>query len=205
MMKLEEFDNIIDARGYVAPLKRMMTPAMVISYLTRNNSISTLQNSADEFAKGFHFALLAGVPDFDIMSDNPIGRAQALLVLHLVSVNAVTQAFYDACYNYANTTSRPFEFVTEHSFHKAKGTINKTGVVVVNGYCTITTTADSETHNPQIYREIEFENGDKEHIRIAGFDSVSIAGLYRVQCPNFPALVIDDAYGVISQPVTSQA
>jgi hypothetical protein len=200
MMKLEEFDNIIDARGYLAPLKRMMTPAMVISYLTRNNSISTLQNSTDEFAKGFHFALLAGVPDFDIMSDNPIGRAQALLVLHLVSVNAVTQAFYDACYNYANTTSRPFEFVTEHDFQYANDTIKLSRVPIVweLGHCTVTTTGDCPAHTAQIYQRVSFSDGTYQDVRKAHFlKPVSAQGKYRTACPNLPNLYVDNVYAVI--------
>ena len=198
-MKAQDFDSVELARIHKEPTKRMASPDMIISFLTKHDCVTSLQTSTNEKAKGFYLALLAGVQEFNLMNNHPIGQAQIQLLSYLVSVNAVNQAFYDEAFNYCNYTNTPFVNLTKHDFDKAKGNINKTLVTVENGYCTITTTADTESHNPQIYREVTFSNGDVEYIRVAGFSAVSTAKLYRVQCPSFPNMYVDDAYSVITQ------
>lgn len=116
-----------------------------------------------------------------------------------VSEGVMSQVILDGFFAQSESVITPFANSTKHDFDKAKGTINKTLVTVENGYCTITTTADTESHSPQIYREVAFSNGDVEYIRVAGFSAVSTAALYRVQCPSFPVMRIDDAYSVITQ------
>jgi len=171
---------------------------MIVSFLTQNDCVTSLQTSTNEKAKGFYLAVLSGVQEFNLMNSHFIGQAQQALLAYLVSVGAVNQAFADSCVNYANGTYQPFINATKHDFELAKGIITKTPVTVEKGYCTITTTADVESHNPQIYKKITFENGDFEYFRVAGFAGVSLAKLYRVQCPSFPDMYVDDAYGVVS-------
>ena len=128
-----------------------------------------------------HIALL----DSLIANEPTVGPAlSALRPLVMARANVVT-------YPLANTTTQDFEI--------AKGIFKKVPVTVESGFCTITTTADVESHRPQIYREITFSNGDVEYIRIAGFNAVSTAKLYRVQCPSFPNMYIDNHYSVITQ------
>jgi hypothetical protein len=198
-MKAQDFDSVKLARIHKEPATRMISPDMLISYLTKHDCVTSLQDSTHEKAKGFYLALLAGVKEFNLMDNNPVGKAHIQLLNLLVSVDAVNQAFADECYNYANYETLPFKFLTEHNFQLAKGIFKKIPVTVENGYCTITTTADTESHNPQIYREVTFSNGDVEYIRVAGFGAVSTAKLYRVQCPSFPVMYIDDAYSVVTQ------
>jgi hypothetical protein len=198
-MLLSDFSTLAEAKAHVAERKRMASPDMIISFLTKHDCVTSLQTSTKEKAKGFYLALLAGVQEFNLMNNHPVGQAQIQLLSYLVSVNTVNQAFYDEVFNYCNYTNTPFVNSTKHDFDKAKGNINKKLVTVENGYCTITTTADKESHNPQIYREVTFSNGDVEYIRVAGFGAVSTAKLYRVQCPSFPVMYVDDAYSVITQ------
>lgn len=197
-MNLQDFATLQAAIDYVAPKERMISQDMIVSFLTLNDCVTSLQTSTNEKAKGFYLAITSGVQEFNLMNSHTVGQSQQALLAYLVTAGAVNQAFADTCVGYANGSYQPFINATKHDFDKAKGVITKTPIIVENGYCTITTTADVESHNPQIYRKITFTNGDFEYIRVAGFTGVSVAKLYRVQCPSFPDMYIDDAYGVVS-------
>jgi len=116
----------------------------------------------------------------------------------VVQVSAVLNALKPVILAKANPTTTPFLNRTQHDFDLAKGTISRTQVTVEQGFCTITTSADAPRHNPQIYRRITFTNGSFEFVRVAGFRDVEAANTYRVQCPNFPDLWVDDAYNLVS-------
>jgi len=195
---LKDFATLADARNHTEPLERMLSPDMVINFLTVYNSLNILLNSADEKAKGLVFAIQAGVSDFNLMNSHPVGRGQQQLIGYLVAIGALTSDCRDACVGYANTTRKPYKSITKNDFDLAKGTINRKSVTVEQGFCTITTTADCEKHNPQIYRKITFADSAFEYVRVAGFRDVELAGTYRVQCPNFPDMYVDDAYNLVS-------
>ena len=93
-MKLQDFDTLALAQPYIKDEKRMTSPDMLISFLTLYDCVTSLQTSTDEKAKGFYLALLAGVKEFNLMSNHPVGQAQIQLLGWLVSVNAVNQSFY---------------------------------------------------------------------------------------------------------------
>tara|TARA_R110000772_G_scaffold143936_2_gene253496 strand:- start:151 stop:756 length:606 start_codon:yes stop_codon:yes gene_type:complete len=200
-MQLQDFNTLALAKLYIKDERRMTSPDMLISFLTLYDCVTSLQTSTDEKAKGFNLALLAGVKEFNLMSDHPVGQAQIQLLSWLVSVGAVNQSFYDACYNYANYQRQPFLLKTEHEFQLAKGTIPRVRVTLEQGYCriSVSNTSDIESHRPQVSRRTVFANGDKKFDRVATFETVSIAKIYEVACPNFGDLWVDDAYNVISQ------
>ena len=199
-MKLQDFDTLALAQPYIKDEKRMTSPDMLISFLTLYDCVTSLQTSTDEKAKGFYLALLAGVKEFNLMSNHPVGQAQIQLLGWLVSVGAVNQAFYDACYNYANYESQPFEFSTEHDFQYANGTIKLTRVPIVweLGHCTVITTEDCPAHTAQIYERVVFSDGTYQDVRKAHFlKQVSAQGKYRTACPNLPNLYVDNVYAVM--------
>jgi hypothetical protein len=206
-MKLQDFDTLTQAKAHVERTLKssdeiMLNERGIFSLIGMQSGEALMQAieanpNIPERVKSWFKPSEKGID---------ISDPSALAILAgMVSANVLTQINSDILSEYAYVTIQPFEFSTKHDFDKAKGNINKTSVVVENGYCTITTLADTERHNPQIYRQIDFANGDVEYIRVAGFNWVSTAGLYRAQCPNFPLLVVDDAYEVVSQPVTLQA
>jgi hypothetical protein len=199
-MKLQDFDTLALAQPYIKEEKRMTSPDMLISFLTLHDCVTSLQTSTDEKAKGFNLALLAGVKEFNLMSDHPVGQAQIQLLSWLVSVGAVNQAFYDACYNYANYQSQPFQFSTEHDFQYANGTIKSTRAPIAweLGHCTVTTTEDCPAHIAQIYERVVFSDGTYQDVRKAHFlKPVSAQGMYRTACPNSPNLYVDNVYAVM--------
>ena len=197
-MLLKDFATLADARNHTEPHERMLSPDMVINFLTVYNSLDILLASTDEKAKGLVFALQSGVTEFNLMSSHPVGQLQQQLIGYLVQINAITVECFNACVGYANTTQKPYKSITKQDFDLAKGVINRKSVTVEQGFCTITTTADCEKHNPQVYRKVTFSDNSFEYVRVAGFRDVQLAKTYRIQCPNFPDLYVDNAYGVVS-------
>ena len=198
-MLLKDFATLADARNHTEPHERMLSPDMVINFLTVYNSLDILLASTDEKAKGLVFALQSGVTEFNLMSSHPVGQIQQQLIGYLVQINAITVECFNACVGYANTTQKPYKSITKQDFEIAHGTINRKSVTVEKGFCTIVLGADAEEkHNPQVYRKVTFNDGSFEYVRVAGFRDVELAKTYRIQCPNFPDLYVDNAYGVVS-------
>jgi hypothetical protein len=203
---LKDFATLADAKKHIEPFQRMLSPDMVINFLTVHHSLDILLASTDEKAKGLVFALQSGVSEFNLMNNPPdgIGKIQQQLIGYLVSIGALTQECFDACVSYANKTRMPYEFTTKQEFQYAKGTITRKQITWESGYCKLVLTSDAaEAHNPQIFKRIRFSDGSFEDQRVAGFRDVYKAKTseekpYRVQCPCNSMLVVDDAYGVVS-------
>jgi hypothetical protein len=202
----KDFATLKKAREYEVPFERMMSPDMVINFLTVYNSLDMLLNSTDEKARGLVFALQAGVTEFNLMNSPPkgIGRVQQQLIQYLASIKALTPECVAACIAYANTTRRPWKDSTKNDFEADKGIINRKPVTVEQGYCKLVLTADAEeVHNPQIYKRITFSDGNFEDVRVAGFRNVhkvktELEKPYRVECRAYANMYVDDAYGVVS-------
>lgn len=86
--------------------ERMISHDMLVALLTQHDSVSSLQSSNDEKAKGFWLAVSSGVREFNVMNSHPVGQLQQQLLSHLVDINAVTQEFSDAAIEYANTAKQ---------------------------------------------------------------------------------------------------
>lgn len=195
-MNLKDFATLQAAKDHTAPLERMISHDMIVSFLTKNDCITSLQTSVNEKARGFYLAVLSGVQEFNLMNSSEfVGRPQQQLLAYLVSVGAVNQSFAGDCINYANSTYRPFKDSTEHDFQLVKGTITRKAVAQVDGILTINTTADCENHNPQVYQYIASADFYK---RVAGFRGVGVAGKYQIEVPRVNNLFVDNAYGVVA-------
>jgi len=95
------------------------------------------------------------------------------------------------------TEIQPFSHKTRQDWEVERGTIKRVATITEKGFCKITLSVDCERHNPQIYRKVTFLDGNVEYIRIAGFNGVELAGVYRTQCPTHLEVYVDNAYGVI--------
>jgi len=205
-MLLKDFATLADARNHTEPHERMLSPDMVINFLTVYNSLDILLASTDEKAKGLVFALQSGVTEFNLMNNPPdgIGKIQQQLIGYLVGIGALTQECFNACVGYANKTRMPYELTTEQQFQYAKGTIKRKQVEWEAGYCKLVLKVDApEIHDPQIFKRTTFVDGSFQDRRVAGFKDVYKAKTnteqpYRVQCECHSMLVVDDAYGVVS-------
>jgi hypothetical protein len=198
-MKLQDFATLEAARDYDAEVERMLSPDMVVNFLTVHKSLNLLLASTDEKAIGLVFALQSGVTEFNLMNSHPVGIGQQQLIQYLASIGVLTIECVAACIAYANTTIRPWKDLTKQDFNTAKGIISLKPVTVEQGFCTIVLNADAEEkHNPQVYRKVTFNDASFEYVRVAGFRDVELVDTYRIQCPSFPDMYVDDAYGVVS-------
>ena len=194
-MLLSQFDTLQEAKEYQEQKGRMISHDMIVVFLTKNQCITSLQNSTDESAKGFWLAVSSGVQEFNVMSSHPVGQDNQLLLTHMVNIGAVTQSFAGDCLSYANFTTHPYANATEYDWKKAKGLpIAQKEVTPFNGYIKITLTQDVEAHRPQVYADIQ---GAKQ--RVTGFGLVDKAGDYVAQVPRgYSVFYVDDCYGAIA-------
>lgn len=193
-MQLSQFNTLEDAKEHSEQKERMISHDMIVVFLTKNQCITSLQNSTDESAKGFWLAVSSGVQEFNIMSSHPVGQGNQQLLTHMVSIGATNQSFADDCLSYANFITHPYAKATTHEFMKAKGTCPVKAVEPINGWLKITLTQDVEAHRPQVYTTIQ---GVRQHITTFGV--IGAAGDYLAQVPRgYTELLIDDAYGAIA-------
>ena len=98
---------------------------------------------------------------------------------------------------YAYETVTPFERVTLHDVLITRGTCPTVAVTQSGGYVVITTTADTDRHNPRL---LALNPRTSAMVRIESFRGVSSAGAYDARVPSewrTADLFVDDAYGVV--------
>ena len=97
----------------------------------------------------------------------------------------------------ANVVSYPMANLTLHETMIIRGTCPTKAVTAINGWVTITTTADCPEHNPRL---LAFNPRTEQWQRVNSFYGVSAAGSYDAQVPREwigDQLAVDDPYGVI--------
>ena len=125
-----------------------------------------------------------------------IADPSALYILAgMVTTGVITQAESDILTGSAYETRTPYLTTTLYQIKREQKTLPYTPIAMdeTNKFAVMTTTADCEKHNPQIFVLV---NG--VYSRVAGFVSVEVAGNYAVQCPYNAKLYIGDAYDVVS-------
>ena len=140
--------------------------------------------------------------DYNFIAGTTTGDAHIALLDSLIAnestIGPQLAALRPLVMSRANVVTYPLANTTKQDFDRAHGLFVYAPVIVDQGFCKITTNADCEAHRPQIYRKVTFANGDIDYVRVAGFGTVELEGTYRVQCPSFPELFVDNAYGVVS-------
>jgi len=98
---------------------------------------------------------------------------------------------------YAYDTVTPFERITLHDVLLTRGACPTVAVTQSGGYVVITTTDDTELHNPRL---LALNPRTSAMVRIESFRGVSSAGAYDARVPSEwrnAELFADDAYGVV--------
>jgi CheY-like chemotaxis protein len=195
-MLLEDYETLAKAKLHSVIIGKLVSPDVMLSYIDGYElTEQLLENPTTSQGKIVKASFQFG-SEFNFILGHPLSVGVALD--KLVSDEVVPQEFADALISYANPITYPFVNKTEQDFQIAKGTIQRKPVTVSQGFCTITTSENCEKHNPQVYRRVTFSEGDYEYVRVAGFTGVSSSKKYRIQCPSFPDMWIDNAYDVIS-------
>jgi hypothetical protein len=206
-MLLSDFSTLAEAKAYTTTQPKLIHRDSMNSLLASAGLYIALKGIALDSANPFQNLIAAFLDsveyNFMVGDGTTTGDRQILALDSIIAsggdFGAAIASIKPVILAMANPTVNPFETKTAHDFELAKGIFNKVPITVESGFCSIITTADIESHNPQIYRKVTFGNGDVEYIRVAGFSAVSTAKLYRVQCPSFPNMYMDNAYSVVTQ------
>ena len=119
------------------------------------------------------------------------------LVSRMLQYNVVVQAQADVLTGYAYETVTPFEGINLHSVMVTRGNCPTVAVIQSGGYVVITTTADTEPHNPRL---LALNPRTGALVRVESFRGVASAGTYDAKVPSEwrnADLFVDNAYGVI--------
>jgi hypothetical protein len=225
-MKAEDFDSLQEYREYPQWIESLIHRDTFNGYLASVNVYSAMkkiarteghpvQNDMDAFMDSVEFNFMQNSPTgiLQIAAYESLVAANISIEMNGVSVpvSQILGQLKPVVLSRANTLYFPNEKATKQDFDIAHGTINRVAitkaenpedmqnpVVLCNGYCILTTSADCEKHNPQVYRKVTFADNSFEYVRVAGFRDVEIAKTYRIQCPSFPDMYVDNAYGVVS-------
>jgi hypothetical protein len=120
-----------------------------------------------------------------------------VLIDNIASAGAITEAEAGVLKGYAYDTVTPFERITLHDVLLTRGTCPTVAVTQSGGYVVITTTDDTELHNPRL---LALNPRTSAMVRIESFRGVSSAGAYDARVPSewrTADLFVDDAYGVV--------
>lgn len=143
MKQLNEFTDLATAQGYYYNTGKMISPDMMLAFLTNFGHIGILDNPTEDEAKALMHAFSFG-SEFNLMKlENDVDYHPASIIdllNSMVTKNLVTQNFADALIAYANTKTYPYKDVTQTELDLALGTMNPT--IVVSKYHTLDNNAD---------------------------------------------------------------
>ena len=123
--------------------------------------------------------------------------AAVQIVDGMIGAGAITEDEAGLLKGYAYNTVTPFERVTLHDVLITRGVCPTVAVTQSGGHVVITTTADTELHNPRL---LALNPRTGEIVRIESFRGVSSAGTYDARVPSEwrnADMFVDDAYGVV--------
>ena len=128
----------------------------------------------------------------DVATPSAVG-----LIDTMAGAGAITVAEAGLLKGYAYNTVTPFERITLHDVLITRGTCPTIAVTQSGGYVVITTTAETETHNPRL---LTLNPRTGALVRVESFRGVASAGTYDAKVPSewrTADLFADNAYGVV--------
>jgi len=128
----------------------------------------------------------------DVATPSAVG-----LIDTMAGAGAITVAEAELLKGYAYNTVTPFSRITLHDVLLTRGTCPTVAVTQSGGYVVITTTDDTELHNPRL---LALNPRTSAMVRIESFRGVSSAGAYDARVPSewrTAELFVDNAYGVV--------
>lgn len=214
MQQLHEFNTLTDAKDYHFTQYNLITTGVASQFFGVTGMRNVLETNVDnptlvqltpelpqttlgELCRTIlDSAKMTGFTTDPTKTAGALNRAGAAI---LVSQNLFSQALIDSFFALGEEVIYPYVNKTEHDFALAKGTITRTAITQQDGVVVITTTADCEKHNPNIYRKVTAFGVDK-FIRVGTVFGVETAGTYTAEVPRMSPLYIDDHYQVVTQP-----
>ena len=117
-MQLKDFDSLEQAQAHMANKARLISPDMMISFLTYFKLIAKVTSAASNEGMGLNRALSFG-SEFNVINGHP--SSVRSLMDKLVEDGILTEEFCAHCVNYANAPYKPFKGATQAKFNSAKG------------------------------------------------------------------------------------
>ena len=203
-MSLQDFASLAEAHSHKETKGRMTSPDMVVSLLTENDSVITLQDKAktDTKAAGFLLALNGSVSEYNLITGHYIGGKQQLLLIYVqyllilkYQTGLMTEAQKVSLLALALKSTYPHANATQADFDRAKGLMAYTQAIQqTNGFIKLTVSADCEAHRPQILAVVQGIN-----TQVGTAPVISNVGEYLARVPtNHSSYIVENYYGVIS-------
>ena len=112
----------------------------------------------------------------DVATPSAVGLIDAM-----AGAGAITEAEAGVLKGHAYNTVKPFERLTLHSVVVNRGVCPTLAVTQSGGYVVVTTTADTEMHNPRL---LALNPRTGELVRVGVFHEMAAAGTYDVKVPS---------------------
>jgi len=109
--------TLASTQAYAETGQRMISPDMMVAFMTSFQHVSSIMNATTEEAKGLQLALQFG-SEFNLINNHPASVKP--LLDKMVTDGLVSQAFVDYAIAYANPTSTPFANITQADYDNAK-------------------------------------------------------------------------------------
>lgn len=198
---------LTEARAYEETVFNLTSSEAVTLLLVQSGLYAALTDVAGDTtspARGICMAFMDRVrttSSFNWSPDTGKGQANRAMIDNLVSLLPELEpnllAFKAAADGEASNIIQPFFAATLHDVKLTRGTVVAKPVEQSGGYVVITTTADTEKHNPRL---LAYNERLGAWQRVNSFRGVGVAGKYESQVPNEwrdKQLSVDDAYGVL--------
>jgi len=115
-MKLSNFNSLAEAQAYSETSGKMMSPDLMLSYLTMFGHVSILDNPINDETKALKHAFNFG-SEFNLIKGHP-SNIQSMLQI-MVDAGDISVPFQQAVIAYANPTIQPFATSTQLEFNQA--------------------------------------------------------------------------------------
>ena len=130
MKKLLDFESLAQAQTYPHYQGKMISPDIMLSFLTVFNLIDILDTVAERLdtpvtkeAKALRKAFTFG-SEFNLIINHP--ASQIVLLNQMKTDNIISQSFVDYCISFANPVTYPYADVTQEDFDE----VNDFGEIV---------------------------------------------------------------------------
>ncbi len=132
-MKITEFATLAEAKAYSEIRTRMISPDMMLAFLTSFKLVNNVFNGNTDEAKALQIAMQFG-SEFNLIKGHPSSVEPMLDIL--IEDGLVTEDFKNYAVNYANQEVHPYYSINQQSFDLAKLSLNpktiESGVVSKN-------------------------------------------------------------------------
>ena len=117
-MNLHEFASLGDAQTYTVTTGKMISPDMMVAFMTQFDVITAITQGTTKECKGITLSLQFG-SEFNLITGTGIGDVLQGMLATMVADTIVPQLFMDTIIGYANPSDTPFSGATQEEYDLA--------------------------------------------------------------------------------------